>query len=40
MVERRLVRRVVGGCRGRTGAVVDLFVDDHVEVFLWKVLDS
>ena len=23
-----------------TGAVVDLVVDDHVEVFLWEVLDS
>lgn len=21
-----------------TGAVVDLFVDDHVEIFLWEVL--
>ena len=26
----------VGGPRERTGAVVDLVVDDHVEVFLWE----
>jgi hypothetical protein len=25
-----------GSPRGRTGAVVDLVVDDHVEVFLWE----
>ena len=24
---------------GRTGAVVDLVVDDHVEVFLWEESD-
>ena len=26
----------VGWLRERTGAVVDLVVDDHVEVFLWE----
>ena len=26
----------VGGSGERTGAVVDLVVDDHVEVFLWE----
>ena len=31
---------IVGGWLWeRTGAVVDLVVDDHVEVFLWEVSD-
>jgi len=33
-------RKLVGSREGRTGAVVDLVVDDHVEVFLWQVLVS
>ena len=34
MVERCWAGRVKGHFRGRTGAVVDLVVDDHVEIFL------
>ena len=36
----RISWEVVGGLEGHTGAVVDLVVDDHVEVFLWGVLVS